>query len=174
MAYEEVLLLAKSARYFYDRAAASEPCRSGPSDLKKMREAKDRIGGKHKDLFDPLSKANVASRIGRKRAVGNPERRNLRNVWAISTQPFAQAHFATMAPRLAEVCIKAGCRRGGTVLDPFAGAGTTGLVASRLGRDAVLIELSPDYAEIARQRLERDGGAIADLSSEASTKGEAA
>lgn len=162
MAYEEVLLLAKSARYFYDRAAASEPCASGPSDLKKMREAKDRIGGKHKDHGDPLSKANTASRIGRKRAVGNPERRNLRNVWTISTQPFAQAHFATMAPRLAEVCIKAGCPEGGAVLDPFAGAGTTGLVASRLGRDAVLIELSPDYAEIARQRLERDGGIIAE------------
>jgi len=162
MAYEEVLLLAKSARYFYDRAAASEPCTSGPSDLRKMREAKDRIGGKHKDLFDPLSKANVASRIGRKRAVGNPERRNLRNVWTISTQPFPEAHFATMAPRLAEVCIKTGSPEGGTVLDPFAGAGTTGLVASRLGRDAVLVELSPDYAEIARQRLERDGGIIAE------------
>ena len=162
MAYEEVLLLAKSGRYFYGRAAASEPCTSGPSDLKKMREAKERIDGKHKDLFDPLSKANAASRIGRKRAVGNPERRNLRNVWTISTQPFPEAHFATMAPGLAEVCIRAGCPEGGTVLDPFAGAGTTGLVASRLGRDAVLIELSPDYAEIARQRLERDGGIIAE------------
>ena len=157
MAYEEVLLLAKSARYFYDRAAASEPCTSGPSDLKKMREAKDRIGGKHKDLFDPLSKANVASRIGRKRAVGDPERRNLRNVWTISTQPFPEAHFATMAPRLAEVCIKAGSPEGGIVLDPFAGAGTTGLVAGRLGRDAVLVELSPDYASMAGQRLMESG-----------------
>ena len=162
MAYEEVLLLAKSARYFYDRAAASEPSTSGPSDHKKMREARDRIGGKHKDLADPLSKANAASAIGRKRAVGNPERRNLRNVWTITTQPFAQAHFATMVPRLAEMCIAAGCPEGGIVLDPFAGAGTTGLVASRLGRDAVLVELSPEFAEIARQRLERDANIIAE------------
>ena len=62
-------------------------------------------------------KANVASRIGRKRAVGDPERRNLRNIWTISTQSFPEAHFATMAPRLAEVCIKAGCPEGGTALD---------------------------------------------------------
>ena len=101
MAYEEVLLLlARSARYFYDRTAASEPCTSGPSDQRKMREVRDRIGGKHKDLLDPLSKANAASRIGRKRAVGSGKRRNLRNVWALPTQPFPEAHFATMAPRL--------------------------------------------------------------------------
>ncbi len=127
-----------------------------------MREARDRIGGKHKDLADPLSKANAASRIGRKRAVGSVTRRNLRNVWTIATQPFAQAHFATMAPRLAEMCIAAGCPEGGTVLDPFAGAGTTGLAARRLGRDAILIELNPDYAEIARERLAREGAMIAE------------
>ena len=161
MAYEEVLLLAKSARYFYDRAAASEPCASGPSDLRKMREAKDRVGGKHKGHGDPLSKANTASRIGRKRAVGNPERRNLRNVWSISTQPFPGTHFAAMAPKIAEACIGAGCPEGGTVLDPFAGAGTTGLVADRLGRDAVLIELNPGYAEMARKRLAADGNVFA-------------
>ena len=162
MAYEEVLLLARSARYFYDRTAASELCTSGPSDRRKMRENRDRIGGKHKDLVDPLSKANAASRIGRKRAVGNPERRNLRNVWTIATQPFAHAHFATMAPRLAEMCIAAGCPEGGTVLDPFAGAGTTGLAARRLSRNAVLVELNPDYADIARSRLEREGEIIAE------------
>ena len=162
MAYEEVLLLARSARYFYDRAAASEPCTSGPSDRRKMREARDRIGGKHKVLADPLSKANAASRIGRKRAVGSGTRRNLRNVWTIATQPFAHAHFATMAPRLAEMCIAAGCPEGGTVLDPFAGAGTTGLAAHRLGRDAVLVELNPDFAGIARDRLAREGEIIAE------------
>lgn len=171
MAYEEVLLLAKSPRYFYDQLGASEPCRSGPSDFKKMREAKDRIGGKHKDLFDPLSKANVASRIGRKRGVGNHERRNLRNVWAISTQPFPGSHFATMAPRVAEACIRAGCPEGGTVLDPFAGAGTTGLVAVRLGRDAVLVELNAGYAEIAAERLRKNGVVVDVMAEEACRRG---
>ena len=131
-----MLLLAKSARYFYDRAAASEPSTSGPSDRKKMREARDRIGGKHKDLSDPLSKANAVSRIGRKRAVGSGTRRNLRNVWTISTQPFPGPHFATMAPRLAEACIGAGCPEDGIVLDAFAGSGIVFIAAQKTGRRA--------------------------------------
>jgi len=169
MAYEEVLLLAKSQRYFYDRAAASEPCTSGPSDLKKMREARDRIGGKHKDLLDPLSKANVASRIGRKRAVGDPERRNLRNVWTISTQPFPEAHFATMAPRLAEVCIKAGCPEGGTVLDPFGGSGSTLIACEKTGRQARLVELEPRYCDVIVKRWQEFTGKAATLDGDGRT-----
>ena len=81
---------------------------------------------------------------------------NARSVWTIATQPFKEAHFATFPPDLAERCIKAGCPKGGTVLDPFGGAGTTGLVADRLQRNAVLIELNPAYADIARRRIEGD------------------
>jgi DNA modification methylase len=83
----------------------------------------------------------------------NPLGRNLRNVWSINTKPYRDAHFATMAPELAQRCILAGCPEGGSVLDPFGGAGTTALVAGELGRRATLIELNPDYAEIARKRL---------------------
>ena len=83
---------------------------------------------------------------------------NLRNVWTIATKPFPDAHFATFPPDLVVPCIKAGCPEGGTVLDPFGGAGTTGLVADRLGRDAVLIELNPDYAAIAARRIEGEQG----------------
>lgn len=96
------------------------------------------------------------------------EGRNLRNyepapleVWPIATRPFSEAHFATFPPELAERCILAGCPRGGVVLDPFGGAGTTALVAERHGRDAVLIELNPEYAEITRRRLLADGGLFA-------------
>jgi DNA modification methylase len=74
-------------------------------------------------------------------------------VWDIATASFRDAHFATFPPALVAPCIMAGCPKGGTVLDPFGGAGTTGLVADRLGRDAILIELNPDYAEMARERL---------------------
>lgn len=74
-------------------------------------------------------------------------------VWDIATASFSGAHFATFPPALVAPCILAGCPKGGVVLDPFGGAGTTGLVADRLGRDAILIELNPDYAEIARERL---------------------
>jgi DNA modification methylase len=82
--------------------------------------------------------------------------RNARSVWTIATQPFREAHFATFPPDLAERCIKAGCPVGGTVLDPFGGAGTTGLVADRLQRSAILIELNPVYASMAKKRLEGD------------------
>ena len=84
------------------------------------------------------------------------EKRNKRSVWTVPTKPYAGAHFATFPPDLIEPCILAGCPVGGTVLDPFGGAGTTGLVADRLHRSAVLIELNPIYAEMARSRIHND------------------
>jgi DNA modification methylase len=89
--------------------------------------------------------------------------RNKRSVWEVATQPFSEAHFATYPPALIEPCILAGCPAGGTVLDPFGGAGTTGLVADRLQRDAILVELNPEYAAIAERRLAGEGGLFADV-----------
>ena len=74
----------------------------------------------------------------------------------VATAPFSEAHFATFPPALIEPCIKAGCPAGGTVLDPFGGAGTTGLVADRMQRSAILIELNPNYAAMASRRIDRD------------------
>jgi len=82
--------------------------------------------------------------------------RNKRSVWEVATQPFKEAHFATFPPALIEPCILAGSRPGDTVLDPFGGAGTTGLVADRFQRHAILCELNPAYAEIARNRIHGD------------------
>lgn len=79
----------------------------------------------------------------------------------VPPQPFRDAHFATFPPALIEPMVKAGCPIGGTILDPFGGAGTTGLVADRLGRNAILCELNREYAEIARRRIEGDGGMFA-------------
>jgi DNA modification methylase len=104
------------------------------------------------------------------RAERIPEGRLLRNyepdlspiitpeVWQIATAAFSEAHFATFPPALVAPCIMAGCPEGGTVLDPFFGAGTTGLVADRLQRDCIGIELNPEYAELARRRIEGDAG----------------
>lgn len=77
-------------------------------------------------------------------------------VWDMAIQPFSGAHFATFPIELAERCILAGCPPGGTVLDPFGGSGTTGLVAQRHGRRSILIELNPEYAELARHRIASD------------------
>jgi DNA modification methylase len=85
-----------------------------------------------------------------------PEKRNKRSVWEVTTRPFSEAHFATFPPALIEPCILAGCPNGGVVLDPFGGAGTTGLVADRHQRNAILIELNPEYAAMARRRIDGD------------------
>lgn len=77
-------------------------------------------------------------------------------VWEIATHPFKDAHFATFPPSLAERCILAGCPKGGVVLDPFGGSGTTGLVADRLQRQFILIELNPEYAKLASNRILND------------------
>lgn len=84
----------------------------------------------------------------------------------MATHSFAEAHFATFPPELPEICIRAGCPPGGTVLDPFFGAGTTGLVADPLQRDCIGIELYPVYAEIARKRIQTESTLFAEISIE--------
>jgi DNA modification methylase len=78
---------------------------------------------------------------------------NKKSVWNITTKPFKEAHFATFPPEIPEICIKAGSRVGDTILDPFAGAGTTGMVAEKLNRKFIGIELNPEYAEMAERRI---------------------
>jgi DNA modification methylase len=148
--HEYVFLLAKSSRYFYDADAVRED----------VKETSGIIEGV------PLRGSHVMTEGGRKterRVYDEIKGANRRSVWTITTQPFSEAHFATMAPELAETCIKAGSRPGDTILDPFGGAGTTALCADRLGRNALLIELNPAYVEIARKRLTNDAGLFAEV-----------
>lgn len=98
------------------------------------------------DRWDGMSKAEQQEN-GRLLRTYEPE------VWHIATAAFSEAHFATFPPALVERCLMASCPPGGTVLDPFGGSGTTGIVADGMGFDAILIELSEAYAEIARSRI---------------------
>ena len=84
---------------------------------------------------------------------GTTTGRNKRTVWTIATEAFSEAHFATFPKALVEPCVKAGCPPGGLVLDPFAGSGTTGVVAVNLGRRFIGIELNPAYCDMARKRI---------------------
>lgn len=145
-AHEYVFLLSKSARYWFDSDAMQEPS-----------EGRENFGNVRAKGDCEQRNDNTRSDMTLK------DMRNKRSVWTIATQPFSEAHFATMAPELAETCIKAGCPVGGTVLDPFGGAGTTGLVADRLQRDALLIELNPEYAGIAERRIVGDAPLFADV-----------
>jgi len=106
--HEHVFMLTKSSKYFYDATAILEEPQSGPSDVKKMLEKKERIGGKHKTLVDSLSKASATTNVGTHRGVGDPFFRNKRSVWTIGLQPFHGGHFAVMPSKLAEPCILAG------------------------------------------------------------------
>jgi site-specific DNA-methyltransferase (cytosine-N4-specific) len=88
----------------------------------------------------------------------HPNGRNPGDVWSIPTRPYSGPHFAVFPPDLPRRCIAAGCRPGGTITDPFCGAGTTGLAAKALGRRFIGIELSPKFAAIAADRLRNTHG----------------
>jgi len=110
----------------------------------------DRPNRSHEYLF-MLSK-NERYYYDRK-AVIEPNGRNLRSVWNINTRPYAEAHFATFPPALIEPCIRSSSKAGDMILDPFFGSGTVGVVADDLGRKYVGVELNSDYVEIAAKRL---------------------
>lgn len=170
-AHEHIFLLSKSQRYHYDAAAIREAAiYSGlpGQDESGFKNAAD-FNGKH------AAHPHVRNEKGRRKRglpprhaqyessdqagldhVGRGAGRNARNVWTVATRPFAEAHFATFPPRLIEPCIKAGSPVGGIILDPFGGSGTTALVADRLQRSAILIELNPEYVDMARRRVIHD------------------
>lgn len=185
-AHEQIFLLSKSPRYFFDAEAIAEPLESSSiarlsQDIEDQ-EGSDRVPGKtngpmkavYKKPYTGTATKDFAAagaqdasatkaRIVDKILSGELVTRNKRSVWTVTTQPYSEAHFATYPPALIEPCILAGCPKGGTVIDPFGGAGTTGLVADRLGRNAILIELNREYAEIAERRLNADGGMFAEV-----------
>lgn len=84
------------------------------------------------------------------------EKRNKRDVWSVPVKAVKEAHFATFPEALIEPCILAGCPKDGTVLDPFCGSGTTGIVAVRNERNFIGIELNPEYADMSIRRIEKE------------------
>ena len=144
-AHEYIFLLSKSNRYFYDNEAIKEPA-SNKGKLVSLGDKSFSRGQAKGKGIKPSGNGNADEYLV-------PAGRNKRTVWNITTKPYKEAHFATFPPELPEICIKAGCPQGGTVLDPFAGAGTTLYVAEQLGRNSIGIELNPEYCEIIRRRM---------------------
>ena len=153
--HEYIFLLSKNKNYYYDNDAIREPhtweeSKPRPSGMernaKKYRE-KVKYGG---------GGTGFAGHSGSLKADGtslnHPNGRNKRSVWTVTTKPYAEAHFATFPPDLIEPCVLAGCPKGGVVLDPFMGSGTTGLVAQELGRKWIGCELNKDYIEMQKIR----------------------
>lgn len=145
--HEYIFLLSKSERYYFDAAAISEPVISTKGNARTFRGGGAYTGGR---AHDNSAQVERESHGNRENQTG---RRNKRDVWTVSTNGFHGAHFAVFPEKLIEPCILAGSPLGGTVLDPFAGSGTTGVVAKRLRRDFIGCEINPDYAQMAADRI---------------------
>lgn len=148
--HEYIFMLSKKEKYYYDAYAVREPCSQVTiKDFRRRKNLKNK-GGKP-GTFGAEARPDLYR--GREEYIPKDFMRNKRDVWTINTGGFRGAHFAVFPEKLVEPCILAGCPEGGTVLDPFAGSGTTGAVAKRLGRNFVGVEISPEYCEIAKKRI---------------------
>ena len=129
--HEYIFLLTKSPRYYFDADGISEPAK--PDSYVRRRDE---------------------TKPGRTKMKENTyTRRNKRDVWSITTKPYKGAHFATFPETLVEPCLIAGTEKGDTVLDPFFGSGTVGVVAMKFGREFIGCELNPEYIKLAEERL---------------------
>src|SRR5439155_12753601 len=140
-AHESLFLLTQNQHYYYDIDAIRERVTStGGACFGKQRHSTEGTGAQSRRL------KSAAER-------NHPLGKNKRSVWSVPVACFPGAHFAVFPAELIRPCILAGCPKGGTILDPFAGSGTTAVVAEELGRNSVLIELNPAYVVLQRQRM---------------------
>ena len=167
-AYDEIFLLTKSARYFYDADAVRVPALAD-SVARRSRRRSQGYSPPGQPAHKGTAAARPPTRLHRNslqfglearwdkmtRAEQRENGANLRDVWEIAPESYP-GHPAVFPSELVRRCLLAGCPPGARVLDPFAGSGTVGVVADQLGYDATLIELSPEYIDLAKERLDND------------------
>jgi DNA modification methylase len=177
-AHEYLFLLSKSERYHYDAEAIKGPASFGPTPTgvgfgrgfdspERIEKRGRRVPGNKSHKGATAYESGAEEHRTKAGLVDYAERvrddeslaltRNKRSVWTVATQPYAAAHFATFPEALVEPCVLAGSRVGDVVFDPFFGSGTTGQVASRLGRRFLGCELNPDYEALQKDRLRQPG-----------------
>lgn len=175
-AHEYIFMLSKNHSYYYDAAAIRD--KPAPSSIQRwnqdleLQKGSDRVPGKTNGAMKAVGGPKKDKQRGHSRRHNGFNGRwdnmsveeqqamgaNKRSVWTVSTKPFAGAHFATFPEDLILPCILAGCPKGGIVLDPFMGAGTTALVAKSNDRNFIGLELNPEYIQMAEDRLKQKFG----------------
>lgn len=165
--HEYIFLLSKSKRYYFDHEAIMEEAvtQVDPRIGKRIEYDGKRDGekGKGQRAFVALRYGNGTKQERTQDKGSNMVLkdgvvvRNKRDVWTVNVKPTKEAHFATYPEKLIIPCILAGCPEGGVVLDPFMGSGTTGIVARKLNRQFVGIEINPDYQRMAERRIFNEG-----------------
>lgn len=148
--FEEVFFFVKNKTYFFNQLF--DDIKS--VDDRRVGQERSEYNGKFAGHDNAKAFNSPRARTQKAFVTINPEGKNKRSMWSIPTKPFADAHFATFPESLIEPMILAGCPRGGVILDPFFGAGTTGVVAKKLGMQWLGIELNPDYIKIAQERVD--------------------
>jgi DNA modification methylase len=146
--HEYIFLLTKNAKYYYDHEAIKEPVSEVSLKRAEYGWDSDRPSTKNASMG---GQGIHVEKMGTRFV--NPEGRNKRSVWTITTKPYKEAHFATYPPDLILPCIMAGSREDDIVLDPFSGSGTTGEVALQNNRNYIGLELNPEYAKLSEKRL---------------------
>lgn len=174
-AHEYIFLLTKSRRYYYDSDAIKEDAVNGDPHAPRgsVGVIDNPLNGGRRKIKIPSGWDTDKGAHGsfHRNGRGEPKyfdrhapigKRNKRDVWTVSTKPFPGAHFATYPPDLIKPCILAGSPEGSIILDPFSGAGTTGLVALRYGRRYIGVEINPEYAELSVRRIIDDAPLLND------------
>lgn len=167
--HEYIFLLTKSPAYYFDAEAIAEPV--APATIARLKQDTARQEGSYMPGYTKKMTAK-APRYGGSKYTSDPsdfyrtksgnayelrEKRNKRDVWTVPTNKLRERHFAAFPEELIKPCILSGCPEGGTVLDPFTGSGTTGIVSRKYGRGFVGIEINPFYCEMAERRIFNEG-----------------
>ena len=147
--HEYIFMMTKQPKYFFDKEGIKEPAVT-PAGTKGAKGSVERSSTDKVNSRPP----EYATYTGF---------RNKRDVWFVSPKPFKDAHFAVYPLELIEPCVLSGSRENDTVLDPFSGSGTTGIVALKHGRNYIGLELNPDYAKLSERRLKSTLGEETDV-----------
>lgn len=149
-AHEYIFLLTKSQKYYYD------------ADAIKEKGAMNKWGKYTNPKYGNGSSGKMQSvkELTKEEYLNKYQKRNKRSVWTVATKPHKAAHFAIYPEKLIEPCALAGTKKGDTILDPFFGAGTTGMVAYKYDRKFIGIELTPEYVELSGERIESEASQL--------------